>query len=75
MFRDAPLEQVKLMNRLEEGKLASLMELSFPKIETNKIIYIPSRGNFADNLDIFTEKEDFIPVRILYNKPLPIKEN
>lgn len=63
------------MNRLEEGKLASLMEFSFPRIETNRVIYIPSRGDFGDNLDIFTKNEDAIPVRILSYKLLPINEN
>lgn len=35
------------------------------------MIYIPDKGNFKENINIFEKGEDKIPVRILYNGDIP----
>lgn len=46
--------------------------MSYDKIKTNTMIYIPAEGEFTQKYDIFTFNKDAIPVRILFDNDLPI---
>jgi len=49
-----------------------ITNMSYDKIKTNTMIYIPAEGEFTQKYDIFTFNKDAIPVRILFDNDLPI---
>jgi acetyl esterase/lipase len=72
LFRNPSIENArKLLNLYEDGFLKRATELGFAKIKTNKMIYVPAEGGFPEGIDLFRERENTIPVRILYAKELP----
>jgi hypothetical protein len=73
-YRTASLESYrKFLNLYEDGFIHLITKyIYFPNIKTNTVIYIPPEGDFPEDLDIFKENKDYISVRVLYHKELPI---
>lgn len=55
-----------------DGFIGTIVEIAWPRIQTNRMIYIPADGDFNQKLDIFKEGKNSIPVRVLYHDNLPM---
>lgn len=75
-YRQPTLEHAQsIWNMGEQGALKEFSKLFYPKIETNRHIWIPSDGEINNDTNIFEEKVNTIQVRILHSSKLNFYEN
>lgn len=60
-----------IWNTLEKGAISKVAKVVlFEGVKTNMKIYLPAEGELEEGADIWSERSDTVPVRVLYSKKM-----